>query len=172
MTVTNGETPVATILNQALQAIVDDIPAVPSGIVRFTASATAPAGWLLCDGSAVSRSLYAELFAAIGTTWGAGDGVSTFNLPDARGRTPISAGTGAGLTARSVGQTTGAENHQLIVDELPAHTHLVYNTNTFGTVTGSAVVSPTGTTASGSTGGDQPHNNMQPSLVLTPIIKT
>lgn len=172
MTVTNGEKPVATILNEALQAIVQDIPAVPTGVVRFSASATPPAGWLLCDGSPVSRSLYAELFAAIGTTWGAGDGVSTFNLPDARGRTPISAGTGAGLTARTVGQTVGAEAHQLIADELPAHTHTAYNTNNFGMVPGSAVVSASGTTASGSAGGDQPHNNMQPSLVLTPIIKT
>jgi microcystin-dependent protein len=68
---------------------------LPAGIGPLPYSgATIPVGWLECDGSAVSRTTYADLFAAISTTWGAGDGSTTFNLPDCRGRTAIGAGTG------------------------------------------------------------------------------
>ena len=70
-----------------------------AGIIQMFAGATPPSGWLICDGSAVSRTTYATLFAAIGTTWGTGDGSTTFNLPDLRGRAPIGAGTGSGLTS-------------------------------------------------------------------------
>ena len=59
---------------------------VPAGIMQMFAGNTIPAGWLLCDGSAVSRTDYAKLFSAIGTTWGAGDGSTTFNLPNSIGR--------------------------------------------------------------------------------------
>ena len=85
----------------------------------------APRGWLLCDGSAVSRTEYATLYAAIGDTWGAGDGSTTFNLPDLRGRAPIGAGTGSGLTARTLGGKVGAESVTLTAAQsgLPAHTH-------------------------------------------------
>ena len=59
---------------------------VPAGTMQMFAGNTIPAGWLLCDGSAVSRTNYAKLFSAIGTTWGAGDGSTTFNLPNSIGR--------------------------------------------------------------------------------------
>ena len=59
---------------------------VPTGVVQPFAGSTSPTGWLLCYGQAVSRSTYADLFGAIGTTYGAGDGTTTFNLPDLRGR--------------------------------------------------------------------------------------
>lgn len=105
------------------------MPAPPllgiTGEFRMGGWSAAPAGWLACDGSAVSRTTYAALFAAIGTQYGAGDGVNTFNLPDFRGRGPIGSGTGAGLTARTVGQTGGEENHVLSVAELAAHAHPV-----------------------------------------------
>lgn len=65
------------------------------GDIKWSARATPSAGWLLCDGSAVSRTTQAALFAAIGTTYGAGDGTNTFNLPDFRGRSPVGAGTGS-----------------------------------------------------------------------------
>ena len=87
-----------------------------AGVIQMFAGSTPPAGWLLCDGSAVSRTDYATLFAAIGTTWGVGDGSTTFNLPDLRGRAPIGAGTGSGLTARTLGGTLGSEAVQ-------SHTH-------------------------------------------------
>lgn len=82
-----------------------------------------PTGWLLCDGRAVSRTIYAALFAAAGTQWGAGDGSTTFNLPDLRGRSPMGSGTGTGLTARTVGSLVGEERHTLVNGEMPAHNH-------------------------------------------------
>lgn len=88
---------------------------VPVGGTIDFAGAVAPAGWLLCDGSAVSRTTYARLFAAIGVVWGPGDGSSTFNLPDLRRRFKI--GSGSGLT---LGQTGGAWDH---VHAGPDHQH-------------------------------------------------
>lgn len=87
-----------------------------AGMVQMFAGSTPPTGWLLCHGQAISRTDYATLFAAIGTTWGSGDGSTTFNLPDLRGRAPIGAGTGSGLTARTLAAKGGSENIQ-------AHTH-------------------------------------------------
>lgn len=84
-----------------------------------------PPGWLACDGSAVSRTTYANLFAVIGTTFGAGDGSTTFNVPDLRGRGPIGSGTGTGLTARTLGQQLGNETHTITVTELPPHNHTI-----------------------------------------------
>jgi microcystin-dependent protein len=85
---------------------------------------TLPAdGWLLADGSVISRTTYAGLFGVIGATWGAGDGRNTFALPDLRGRTLMGAGTGHGLSARSLGQVGGDESAMLVVANLPAHTH-------------------------------------------------
>lgn len=120
-------------------AWVGNAPAVSSvmtGIIEMYAGATAPTGYLLCDGSAVSRTTYAALFAVTGTTYGSGDGSTTFNLPDLRGRLPMGAGTGVGLnssgtgapsgtaqTARTRGQWLGEETHQLTTTEMPIHNH-------------------------------------------------
>ncbi len=154
-------------------AIGDIVVDVPAGVIIGHGAASAPSGYLVCDGSAVSRTTYAALFAVIGTVFGAGDGSTTFNLPDLRGRAPIGVGTGSGLSARTLGQSLGAETHQLTTAELPAHTHTVKATLAAQpiTVTGGAATAVSGT-ALGSTGSDTPHNNMQPSLVLNWIIKT
>jgi microcystin-dependent protein len=96
---------------------------VPPGSLLMYIANAAPSGWLLCDGTAVSRTTYSALYAAIGTTYGSGDGFTTFQLPDTRGRTLIGGGTGAGLTARSLGQIGGAETHLLSTTEMPSHTH-------------------------------------------------
>lgn len=99
---------------------------IPSGTILDFAGTAAPTGFLPCDGSAVSRSTYSALFAALSTTWGAGDGSTTFNVPDLRGRAVIGAGTGGGLTARTLGQQTiGEEAHVLTVAELAAHNHTI-----------------------------------------------
>ncbi len=91
-----------------------------AGIVMSFAGATAPEGWLLCDGSAVSRSTYSALFDVIGTTYGAGDGSTTFNVPDLSGKVIIGvSGTHA------LGTNGGEETHTLLTAELPAHTHEV-----------------------------------------------
>src|SRR5690242_494962 len=65
----------------------------PAGVLAMFGAASAPTGWLLCDGTAVSRATYATLFGVIGTTYGTGDGSTTFNLPDFRGRVPAGKGT-------------------------------------------------------------------------------
>lgn len=92
----------------------------PAGIILPYAGSTAPEGYLMCDGSAVSRSTYAALFAAIGTTYGAGDDSTTFNIPDLTGRVAIGvSGTHA------LGATGGEESHALLETELPVHHHEV-----------------------------------------------
>lgn len=92
----------------------------PAGIVMSFAGATAPEGWLLCDGSAVSRSSYSALFSAIGTTYGAGDGSTTFNLPDLTGRVVIGVSG-----SHALGSTGGEASHVLTSGEMPAHVHEV-----------------------------------------------
>src|SRR5207302_11385946 len=95
------------------------------GGVFLWSTSTAPTGFLLCDGSAVSRTTYTALFAVIGTTYGSGDGSTTFNVPDLRGRVAVGAGQGTGLTNRVLGAMSGEENHVLTIAEMPAHTHTI-----------------------------------------------
>lgn len=83
--------------------------AVEAGTIVMTGRATAPLGWLLCNGAAVSRTTYADLFAAVGTTYGAGDGSTTFNVPDLRQRFPL--GRSAGGTGAALGATGGSIDH-------------------------------------------------------------
>lgn len=106
---------------------------MPVGSLLAYAGPSAPsAKWLLCDGSAVSRTTYSDLFTAIGTAYGTGDGVSTFNLPDLRGRVPlgldnmggIDSGRIAGGSGSTRGGTGGSERVTLAVNEMPTHTHL------------------------------------------------
>lgn len=106
-----------------------------TGAVLDFAGTTAPSGWLMCYGQAVSRATYANLFAVIGTTYGAGDGANTFNLPDCRGR--VGAGkddmggnvagrlttAGAGVNGATLGASGGAQTHTLTTVQMPAHNH-------------------------------------------------
>lgn len=79
-------------------------------------------GWLKCDGRSLSRTIYPDLFAIIGTTFGSTDG-NSFNLPDCRGRVIGTIGQGTGLTNRTFGSTTGEESHTLTINEMPSHNH-------------------------------------------------
>jgi microcystin-dependent protein len=79
--------------------------------------------WLSCNGAAISRTDYANLFAKLGTTWGAGDGSTTFNLPNAQSCAIVGAGQRAGLSNRVLGSFFGEENHLLSVGEMPVHAH-------------------------------------------------
>ena len=88
-------------------------------------TASAPTGYLLCDGSAVSRTTYAALFAVVGTTFGAGDGSTTFNLPNYVDRMPI----GVGSIAAAIGATGGSASTTLSVANLPSHSHSASSTS-------------------------------------------
>lgn len=90
----------------------------PVGAIQMFGGASAPSKWLMCDGSAVSRATYADLFSTVGTTFGAGDGSTTFNLPDLRDNFPVGAGS-----TYSRGDTGGEATHALTSSEMPAHTH-------------------------------------------------
>lgn len=138
------------------------------GDLKWTMRQTTDPGWLVCDGAAVSRTTYAELFAELGTTWGVGDGSTTFNLPDLRGRGLIGSGTGSGLTARTVGQTGGEETHLQTEAELAAHTHDVgiqVDADNPDGGTGTNFIVSGGTTASASKGSSTPFNVMSPYAV-------
>jgi microcystin-dependent protein len=99
---------------------------VPAGAVLAFGGLSAPTGFFLCNGQAVSRTAYAALFSAIGTTWGTGDGSTTFNVPDLRDRFPIGAGSnspGATAGAASATPTITVAGHALTVAEMPSHGH-------------------------------------------------
>ena len=161
--------------------------AAPAGALMAYAGTSAPALWLFCYGQAISRSTYSALFTAIGTTYGAGDGSTTFNLPDLRGRVIAGqddmggtsanrlTGLSGGVDGDVLGGTGGAEAHTLTVAEMPAHKHTLAHHTTAGTNTVSVrtgTTSPTATndSAIGSTGGDGAHNNVQPTIILNWII--
>jgi microcystin-dependent protein len=106
-------------LASALQAFL-----VPTGSINAWSTNTAPTGWQLCDGTEVSRTTYAALFAVIGTTYGAGDGSTTFNLPNLKGRAIV--GRDAAQTEFDVlGETGGAKTHTLTSAQMPAHVHAI-----------------------------------------------
>lgn len=97
----------------------------PTGAYMYFATMNVGSGWLYCDGREVPRATYPGLFTAIGTVHGAGNGTTTFNLPDGRGRSLIGSGTGDGLSVfRDINSPyTGEETHTQTVAEMPAHTH-------------------------------------------------
>jgi microcystin-dependent protein len=147
---------------------------LPVGTMVDFAAASAPTGWLLCDGATISRTVYASLFAAIGVGFGAGDGVTTFAVPDFRGRVAVGSGAGSGLTARTLAQTGGEETHVLTIAEMPAHTHDIISNSSDSGFTGTPRAdgdAADSTTATQSRGLDGAHNTMQPFLVATKIIK-
>jgi microcystin-dependent protein len=117
---------------------VDGYPLVPVGTVVAFAGSSAPEGWLLCDGSAVSRSTYANLWVTLSSTYGNGDGATTFNLPNAKGRSVVGAGTGSGLTARAVADTGGVESVTLTGAQSGTSAHGHGNTISASTGTVSA----------------------------------
>jgi microcystin-dependent protein len=169
------------------------ITTVYPGTVFDYAGTTAPPGYLLCDGSTVSRTTYAALFTAIGTTYGAGNGTTTFGIPDCRGRFTAGkddmGGTAAsrltGTTGSVVGTTLGAvggeQNHQLTYNEMPSHSHTFSGTTPqYGTTGtngyyGNALYgSRTNLLPLGinSAGADLPHNTVPPVIIFNKIIKT
>ncbi|KKM64130.1 hypothetical protein LCGC14_1504460 [marine sediment metagenome] len=149
------------------------------GEIRLWATASAPSGWVLCNGTAydsVADTTFADLFGVIANVYGGSDGTD-FKVPDLRGRTPIGVGTGdAGdATAHALADKEGTEGHTLTIGEIPSHTHPPSSAN-FVLDAGAGAFSSAGaaggsSTATGSTGGGGAHNNLQPSLTLNYIIK-
>ena len=170
-----------------------------SGMVMPYAGSSAPADWFLCYGQAVSRTTYSSLFSVIGTTYGSGDGSTTFNLPDLRGRVVAGqddmGGSSAnrltnqsgGVNGDTLGAAGGAETHTLTTAQMPAHNHtgVVQQREDYNPTSGATTQTPLGfgDTRAGSrasaspltidnTGGGGAHNNVQPTFVLNYIIKT
>jgi microcystin-dependent protein len=108
-------------IDEAAGTFLQSAAGIPSGAVQMFAMNSAPSGWLKCNGAAVSRTTYASLFAAIGTTFGAGDGSTSFNLPDLRGEFARGWDDGRGVDS---GRVFGSSQS----DELKAHRHS-FNTN-------------------------------------------
>ena len=145
----------------------------PSAAIIGFGGSSAPTGWLLCDGSAVSRTTYAALFAIIGTTYGSGDGSTTFNLPDLRTRVPAGYKSGD-VNFGTIGGVGGEATHVLTTNEMPSHNHSYGATGSQNNVAGGGpfTFQPTGSGTTGSAGGGAAHNNLQPYITINFIIKT
>jgi microcystin-dependent protein len=163
----------------------DNYILIPYGTIIQSAAINIPVGWLNCNGQSISRLTYANLFSAIGTTYG-GSG-NNFNVPDIQGRVVVGTGSGSGLSSRSLGQKNGEETHILTTDEMPSHSH---TSNATGDRIGLMTANNTNTATEAdntsdepniyalpqalsinSTGGGNSHNNMQPFIVLYYLIK-
>lgn len=166
-------------LNSLVNGVISSV--WPSGSVRWSASITIDAGWLLCDGTSYVRATYPTLFAAIGIAFGSVD-INTFSVPDARGKVLMGTGQGLGLTNRTMGQVLGEETHLLIGSEsgiqdhfhtlptpLQLHNDVLQNGPDSGVKPTSPSVLQTGN--SGNVSAINPHNNMQPSLGMNLLIK-
>lgn len=156
--------------------------------IRIFAGNFAPRGWAFCDGQLLPIAQNTALFSLIGTTYG-GDGRTTTGLPNMKGRAPMHPGRGPGLTDRRLGQRGGVEQVTLAESQIPPHNHVLAATTApaiaktpatdtalartrggTGYAPGSASTTDMAAEAVGSTGGTQPHDNMQPFLTLNYII--
>lgn len=187
---------------EMIEGLIPPASGVPPGVGFEWYGANLPAGgYLWQDGAAVSRTTYAALYAVIGTTYGTGDGSTTFNLPDSRGRVVAGkdnmGGTaanrlttaGGGVNGAALGASGGSQTHTLTAAQIPAHTHPVTDPThshggtytgggaggNFGVgdngVTGSTAAASTGISVGNNTGGGGAHPIVQPTLVANKVIK-
>ena len=175
-----------SLVTAAAAASASDAAYLPPGAIVPYAGTAAPTGWILCYGQAVSRATYASLFAATGTTYGAGDGSTTFNLPDLRGRVVAGkddmGGSAAsrltnsdtgnpGVNGTTLGATGGADRHTLTTAQMPSHSHSYLTLTAGAGVAGGSGFAGTSLTTGGA-GSSEAHPNVQPTLVLNYIIRT
>lgn len=148
----------------------------PIGQIITYGGTTPPHSTVACDGAAISRDVYFKLFEKIGTTWGVGDGSTTFNTPDTRRSVLVgSGGSGSGVLGNAVGDTGGSETFTQTISTLPSHTHTVTKTGDVS-VEGSNdhfldSDNQVGTVSTSSTGSGTPHTIMQPSAVVLHSIR-
>lgn len=156
------------------------------GEIRMFAGNFAPRGWAFCDGQLLAVSQNDALFSLLGSIYG-GDGRTTFGLPDLRGRIPIHAGHGPGLSERRLGAKLGTEKETLTVNQLPSHGHplqasselaqqaspegnLPARSLTFDLYRQATPTSPMASTSIGAVGGSRSHTNLMPYLCVHFII--
>jgi microcystin-dependent protein len=158
------------------------------GEIRMFAGNFAPRGWALCDGQVLAVSQNTALFSLVGAVYG-GDERSTFRLPDMRGRIPVHAGSGPGLSSRTLGATLGTERSTVTVDQTPPHTHTLQANTQHGAAGRPAGATPAQSTAAvyrqssdpasvvqlrtqsiGPVGGSQSHDSLMPFLCVNFII--
>jgi microcystin-dependent protein len=163
--------------SESIKAYVDSEIGIPTGTVSAFAGATAPTGYALCDGSEYSETTEAALFAVLGSTYNTGgETANHFRVPDLRGR--VVAGMGGSLLSGTdaLADTGGASTHTLTEAEMPSHSHDYFRASAdrIGSGAGSARVEDrsNNTEQTTDTGGDQAHNNVQPTIILNYIIKT
>lgn len=145
-------------------------------------ASTPPSGWLIANGQAVSRSTYSDLFTRIGTTYGVGDGSTTFNVPDLRGVTPLMVNNNTtpnladgAYTTRNIANTGGVETHTLVEGEYPSHNHTRVANSSASNIApsgGTQGIMLTGGNDHDNTGADGSHTNEQPYLTFVYLIKT
>lgn len=153
------------------------------GEISCTAANYCPRGWLECNGQILNTSSFSALFSLLGNKYG-GDGRTTFALPNLQGRTIIGAGSGSGLTARTLASTGGADSVTLAAENLPQHAHAVQahagteqSASPTGKISGtapsgsaiytaSAPNTTMGSSAISNSGAGQSHDNRQPYLTL------
>lgn len=147
---------------------------VPIGSVFQFAGQTAPNKYLLCQGQEVSREDYSDLFNIIGTLYGEGDGTTTFNIPNISGRVPVGIDSTDELF-NTIGNKGGEKEHTLTISEMPRHNHPIGTNANGNAVSGSGrwpwLDNEIPNRSTLYTGGDQPHNNLQPYIVFNYIIK-
>jgi microcystin-dependent protein len=156
------------------------------GEIRMWGGTYAPVNWAFCDGQTLAISQNEALYSLVGTIYG-GDGVTTFNLPDLRGRVPIHWGQGVGLSSYAIGQVAGSEQVTLTTNQLPQHQHALNASTTvassghaqnnvlaqtsvlslYNAAPAAVGLSPSAIAPAGSS---VPHENRQPSLAITFII--
>lgn len=157
-------------ITKLVAASITGLEGTATGTIVSWSTSSVPSGYLECDGSAVSRSTYSDLFTAVGTTYGSGDGSSTFNLPNMQDKVQVGKSSGKALAS-----TGGSETHTLATSELPSHLHSdggggSGSFNNDSSVSGMGSAKTGGNT--GNTGGGGAHSIMQPYIALLYIIKT